>query len=964
MKNNKRWLSLLLVFVMMLSVMPLNVFAANETEATNNTQTPVTNSEAEAGKTDATDNTQKPVLPPAPPQEPVVIKSVTVTPKIANVDIGKSTTFTATVDGDDTNSVTWDVDGSTSNLTTITNGVLKVGENETGKTLTVTATSVKDSTKSDTATVTVTKPIVINSVTISPKTTSVVKGGSTTFTVTVDGDDTNSVTWDVDGSTSKLTTITNGVLKVGENETGKTLTVTATSAKDSTKSDTATVTVRDIVVTVSPATATMKPNESKAFTAKINGVISNEVEWSVVGGTSNLTKYANGKLTIGNNETAKIIRLIATSTENPLDKGEAVITVQTEPTGEAPSISKTSYTFDKADKSNVNITTKLGSGDLAAKEITKVTKDGNTLSSSKVTIDGRYVTLKSSYLEDLSNGTHYFKIHFDDKAKTAIEISVYVKNDVKDTLKITDAYRSGDYIKGKVNVGGATVRFYRDGSSSSYASDVADSRGYFEIRIGSISTSRNDYVRATKYGYSDSDKYYLSSSSGNGSTDDKRVYPEKIRVTDGGYRVEGRLPNYKNTRVYVEYDGRSVGDGMTDSSGYFDIKTDSRVYDDSGLKFYVRSSSSSSSDKRVYPTGIDVYDGGYRVKGRLSDYKNTRVYVEYDGRSVGNGMTDSSGYFDIKTSSRVYDDSGLKFYVRTSDKTKAATITSAKAGEYKIEGTAADYAKVTIKDSNNVTIGSATADKNGKFTVYANRTLKAGEKLTITTSESGKSDNTITYTVTGVKEGDLKRIAYIKGYPNGNFKPHGDMTRAEAATMFARLLNNSDNFGTTKTTKFTDASNQWYSEAINYVVNKGLISGYPDGTFKPNNKITRAEFAQMISGYITVGGSATNFNDVKDHWAKEAIEKLYGNQSIKGYPDGTFKPNDLITRAEAVTILNSVFGRVSDTQSFENVKSSLKSFNDVKSSDWFYANVMDASNAHESYRKSTTDDTEIWTKIN
>jgi len=182
--------------------------------------------------------------------------------------------------------------------------------------------------------------------------------------------------------------------------------------------------------------------------------------------------------------------------------------------------------------------------------------------------------------------------------------------------------------------------------------------------------------------------------------------------------------------------------------------------------------------------------------------------------------------------------------------------------------------------------------------------------------------------------------------------------------MFARLLNNSDNFGTTKTTKFTDANNQWYSEAINYVVNKGLISGYPDGTFKPNANITRAEFAQMISGYVTVGGNATNFKDVNDHWAKEAIEKLYGNKSVTGYPDGTFKPNDEITRAEAVTILNSVFGRVSNTQSFDSVKSSLKSFGDVKSSDWFYANVMDASNAHDSYRKSSTDDTEVWTKIN
>lgn len=184
--------------------------------------------------------------------------------------------------------------------------------------------------------------------------------------------------------------------------------------------------------------------------------------------------------------------------------------------------------------------------------------------------------------------------------------------------------------------------------------------------------------------------------------------------------------------------------------------------------------------------------------------------------------------------------------------------------------------------------------------------------------------------------------------------------------MFARLINGSNSFGLSQVTKFNDASNAWYSQAINYITAKGLISGYNDGSFRPDTNITRAEFAQMISGFISAGypGSASaNLKDIKGHWAQDAIDKVFGKKVVQGYPDGSFKPDNELTRAEAVTILNAVFGRTTTYSSINTVsnRTQLKEFLDVSSSDWFYYQVLDASNAHASY--DTGYGYEAWTLI-
>ena len=212
------------------------------------------------------------------------------------------------------------------------------------------------------------------------------------------------------------------------------------------------------------------------------------------------------------------------------------------------------------------------------------------------------------------------------------------------------------------------------------------------------------------------------------------------------------------------------------------------------------------------------------------------------------------------------------------------------------------------------------------------------------------------------------QISYIIGYPDNTFGPHHKLTRAEAATMFVRLMTEGkESIALGGDTPFSDADDMWYSKYINHIYQAGLLKGYPDGTFKPNQPITRGEFAQMISGYVKGYSQKTqDVKDIKGHWAKEAIEKVYGQKIVQGYPDGTFKPNQDITRAEAVTILNAAFGRRTIDKSFGTYVniSETKDFKDISARDWFYYEVLDASNTHEVDKtKDEVNAFDIWTKV-
>ncbi|WP_304016859.1 S-layer homology domain-containing protein [Fenollaria timonensis] len=198
--------------------------------------------------------------------------------------------------------------------------------------------------------------------------------------------------------------------------------------------------------------------------------------------------------------------------------------------------------------------------------------------------------------------------------------------------------------------------------------------------------------------------------------------------------------------------------------------------------------------------------------------------------------------------------------------------------------------------------------------------------------------------------------AYIFGYPNGTVRPNGSITRAEAAAMLARLLN-IEAIGSAAKPNFTDTESSWYNKAINAVVFRGIMKGYPDGRFRPNAPITRAEFTQMISTIDNKPYGEAPFADVPGHWAERAIGSEYQAKRITGYPDGLFRPDDNITRAEAAVILNKIFERKYDNLSLLKCKNPqmIKRFTDLDETFWGWNDMVEATNTHEFVRRYKED---------
>ena len=186
-------------------------------------------------------------------------------------------------------------------------------------------------------------------------------------------------------------------------------------------------------------------------------------------------------------------------------------------------------------------------------------------------------------------------------------------------------------------------------------------------------------------------------------------------------------------------------------------------------------------------------------------------------------------------------------------------------------------------------------------------------------------------------------VAYINGYDNGTIRPDDYITREEVVTALYRLVSDKTKKSDGKI-EFSDVSKDSYSyEAIDFMMNNKIISGYEDGTFKPKNSITRAEFAKIISSLVyadTALGTNCPCTDISLNWAKEHIEKIYKAGWIKGYPDNTFRPDNNITRAEFMVIVNRVLGRninSDDITAYETY------FTDIDSTHWAFADVIAAS---------------------
>lgn len=244
---------------------------------------------------------------------------------------------------------------------------------------------------------------------------------------------------------------------------------------------------------------------------------------------------------------------------------------------------------------------------------------------------------------------------------------------------------------------------------------------------------------------------------------------------------------------------------------------------------------------------------------------------------------------------------------------------------------------------------------------YADKALT--QKITSVTMNSDKTVYA-GWEATGVPDklnGD-DHFAYVIGYPDGKVHPEGNISRAEVATIFFRLLKSDIRDGNlTADNEFSDVSDgKWHNKAISTMAKLGIVKGRRADRFDPDASITRAEFAAICARFSTKSvENSSSFSDISGHWAENEIERAAAFGWISGYPDGTFRPDARITRAEAMTMINRVLCRMPQSES--DLLDSMVTWPDNKPSDWHYLAVQEATNSHDFDRQGEVG--ESWTKL-
>ena len=356
-----------------------------------------------------------------------------------------------------------------------------------------------------------------------------------------------------------------------------------------------------------------------------------------------------------------------------------------------------------------------------------------------------------------------------------------------------------------------------------------------------------------------------------------------------------------------------------------------------------------------------VYDGAehsvkdYTVK--ISDSRYTEKDFTFSGKALASGV--NAGSYEMGLKADQFKNTNARFtnveFIIKADGVltitqRPLTITA---------GSAEGIAPVTC-DKYTVE-GLATGDKVDSVKITGIQS-EPGESPNVASDAVIKNakgeDVTANYKITYV-DGVLKAIEvlnkeihfnYVIGYTDGTIRPNNDISRAEVATIFFRLLTDEAREQYTTTAgNFTDVkAGMWCNRAIATLTNMGIIKGYTDGSFQPNKSITRAELATIIARFAKLDVNTKTFSDINGHWAQKNIELAAGNGWINGYEDGTFRPNNNITRAETFAMINRVLDRQTESVSDLLPTSEMNMWSDnLNENAWYYKDVQEATNYHK-----------------
>lgn len=428
---------------------------------------------------------------------------------------------------------------------------------------------------------------------------------------------------------------------------------------------------------------------------------------------------------------------------------------------------------------------------------------------------------------------------------------------------------------------------------------------------------------------------------------------------------DGKVAEAKGTDVGTYYMQLTAADFVVTSDIYANIKV---IVEDGWLKINRRPMPPVNppiTDKiTVEITGNSdsvVYDGtehsvkDYTVK--ISDSRYTEKDFTFSGKALASGV--NAGTYEMGLKADQFKNTNARFtnveFIIKADGVltitqRPLTITA---------GSAEGIAPVTC-DKYTVE-GLATGDKVDSVKITGIQS-EPGESPNVASDAVIKNakgeDVTANYKITYVN-GVLKAIEvlnkeihfnYVIGYTDGTIRPNNDISRAEVATIFFRLLTDEAREQYTTTAgNFTDVkAGMWCNRAIATLTNMGIIKGYTDGTFRPNADITRAELATIIARFAKLDVNTKTFSDINGHWAQKNIELAAGNGWINGYEDGTFRPNNNITRAETFAMINRVLDRQTESVSDLLPTSEMNMWSDnLNENAWYYKDVQEATNYHK-----------------
>ena len=338
-------------------------------------------------------------------------------------------------------------------------------------------------------------------------------------------------------------------------------------------------------------------------------------------------------------------------------------------------------------------------------------------------------------------------------------------------------------------------------------------------------------------------------------------------------------------------------------------------------------------------------NGVYYVDSEAPADKMTFINTYTRSSGGGGGGSSSASITVNKTDALGKPLAGASFVLKDSRGREAYQATSNASG----------IVRFTKVDSGTYTLlekaapeGYVTSDKTYELTV-------SGSRVTM----DGKTYSPVTFV--NRRAAELNRrdhYAFLVGYADGTFGPERNMTRAEVTTMFARLLTEKMAADQTYSNTFSDvAKSHWAANYIGYMQQFGIITGYADGSFRPDASVTRAEFAAIASRFERLTEGTKSFSDVpSSHWAAKYINFAATRGWVNGYADGTFRPNNSITRAEVAAVTCRLLERNAAQSYIRSHLSELRAFTDVSESHWAYWYTMEAANGHD-YTKSGSSET-------